>query len=131
LVIRASGNGLPGGQVGYRHGFATNRTHHEPENPVRLSGEEQRKLQRAVREYGISTKTRYKWKARFETDGPEGLKERSRRPRSSPEALSEEIVCRLGEPQEFCLQDIETKLSRLSSLLRCKIVKVCWVPFVS
>ena len=37
----------------------------------------------------------------------------------------------VGETQEFCLQDIETKLSRLSSLLRCKIVKVRKVPLVS
>jgi transposase InsO family protein len=52
------------------------------------------------REYGISTKTGYKWKARFETNGPEGLKEESRRPKSSPEALSEEVVCRLVRIKE-------------------------------
>jgi transposase len=52
------------------------------------------------REYGISTKTGYKWKARFEAKGPEGLKEESRRPKSSPEALSEEVVCRLVRIKE-------------------------------
>jgi len=52
------------------------------------------------REYGISTKTGYKWKARFEAKGLEGLKEESRRPKSSPEALSEEVVCRLVRIKE-------------------------------
>ena len=52
------------------------------------------------REYSISTKTGYKWKARFETNGLEGLEEESRRPMSCPEALSEEVVCRLVRIKE-------------------------------
>jgi hypothetical protein len=43
-------------------------------------------------EYGISTKTGCKYKARFESNRPEDLKEESRRPKSSPEALCEEVV---------------------------------------
>jgi len=45
------------------------------------------------REYGIAAKTGYKWKERFMERGLEGLKEESRRPRSSSEALAEEQVC--------------------------------------
>lgn len=47
------------------------------------------------REFGISPKTGYKWKERFIIDGLHGLSDESRRPKTSPEALSEEIVCRL------------------------------------
>jgi transposase len=47
------------------------------------------------REFGISPKTGYKWKERFIAEGLYGLKDESRRPRTSPEALSEEIICRV------------------------------------
>jgi transposase InsO family protein len=47
------------------------------------------------REFGISPKTGYKWKERFIAEGLQGLSDGSRRPKSSPEALSEEVVCRL------------------------------------
>ena len=40
-------------------------------------------------EYGISTKTGYKWRERFLRQGLEGMEEESRRPRSSPKQLSE------------------------------------------
>ena len=43
-------------------------------------------------EYGISAKTGYKWKERFLRDGVRGMEEQSRRPRSSPEQLPEEVV---------------------------------------
>jgi putative transposase len=42
--------------------------------------------------YGISRKTGYKWIDRYVRQGPAGLEERSRRPRRSPNATSEEIV---------------------------------------
>src|SRR5688572_11392445 len=45
------------------------------------------------REFGISTKTGYKWKERFMQRGLEGMKEESRRPKHSPEALEEGQVC--------------------------------------
>lgn len=44
------------------------------------------------RRYGISRKTGYKWIGRFEEDGPAGLEDRSRRPRSSPTATPRSIV---------------------------------------
>jgi transposase InsO family protein len=47
------------------------------------------------REYGISPKTGYKWKERFVARGMEGMSELSRRPRSSPTQLSENVVCRI------------------------------------
>ncbi len=47
------------------------------------------------REFGISTKTGYKWKERFLEEGLRGLSDRSRRPRSSPRQLAEDQVCRL------------------------------------
>jgi len=46
-------------------------------------------------EYGISPKSGYKWKARFLRDGLTGLVERPRRPKRSPEGLSETVVCEI------------------------------------
>src|SRR5258708_22746206 len=46
-------------------------------------------------EYGISAKTGYKWKERFLCEGLEGMREESRRPRSSPAQLPEEEVCEI------------------------------------
>lgn len=47
------------------------------------------------REYGVSAKTGYKWKRRFIQEGLAGLRDRSRRPHTSPGQLSEQEVCRL------------------------------------
>jgi putative transposase len=46
-------------------------------------------------EYGVSTKTGYKWKERFVLEGLAGMKEESRRPKSSPSQLAEEEVCEI------------------------------------
>ena len=46
-------------------------------------------------EYGVSTKTGYKWKQRLINGGLEGMEEESRRPRSSPNQLREEEVCEI------------------------------------
>jgi putative transposase len=46
-------------------------------------------------EYGISAKTGYKWKERFLAEGVGGMEEHSRRPKSSPEGLSEGVVCEI------------------------------------
>jgi hypothetical protein len=46
-------------------------------------------------EYGISTKTGYKWKERFFEEGIEGLKERTRKPHHSPTHLPEEVICEI------------------------------------
>lgn len=46
-------------------------------------------------EYGISTKSGYKWKERFLRDGVSGMQEESRRPHSNPLQLKEEEVCEI------------------------------------
>ena len=46
-------------------------------------------------EYEISPKTGYKWKERFLAGGLGGMAEQSRRPKSSPEGLSEAVVCEI------------------------------------
>ena len=47
------------------------------------------------REYGISTKTGYKWRERFLGQGLGGMAEQSRRPQSHAQQLSEEVVCEM------------------------------------
>ena len=47
--------------------------------------------------YGVSRKTGYKWIDRYLERGPQGLEERSRRPRSSPNHTPEEVVQALLE----------------------------------
>jgi len=47
------------------------------------------------REYGISAKTGYKWQERFLREGAHGMVDESRRPRSHPESLAEEQLCRI------------------------------------
>jgi transposase InsO family protein len=42
------------------------------------------------RRFGVSRKTGYKWLARFAREGPSGLEDRSRRPRTSPWRCSDE-----------------------------------------
>ncbi len=44
-------------------------------------------------EYGISRPTGLKWKNRFIQEGLAGLKERPRRPRSSPNQTPEDVIC--------------------------------------
>jgi transposase len=46
-------------------------------------------------EHGISTKTGYKWRERLLRQGLEGMREESRRPRSSPQQLRESQVCEM------------------------------------
>src|SRR5437870_2039314 len=46
-------------------------------------------------QYGVSTKTGYKWKERLIKGGLEGMREESRRPKSSPKQLREEEVCEI------------------------------------
>jgi putative transposase len=43
-------------------------------------------------QYGISRKTGYKWVERYETDGADGLRDRSRRPHASPQATDAELI---------------------------------------
>lgn len=53
------------------------------------------RFQQLCEEYGISRKTGYKWKKRFLQQGLEGLQDLSRKPKSSPRGLSENVVCRI------------------------------------
>lgn len=46
-------------------------------------------------EYGISAKTGYKWKERFIEHGWRGMADESRRPKSSPGGLGEQVVCEI------------------------------------
>jgi transposase InsO family protein len=52
-------------------------------------------FQELCEEYGISAKTGYKWKKRFEEEGRGGLRDRSRRPKGHPEQLSEGVICEM------------------------------------
>ena len=44
------------------------------------------------RYYGISRQTFYKWLSRYQADGPQALKDRSRRPKVSPNATHVDVV---------------------------------------
>jgi len=46
-------------------------------------------------EYAISTKTGYKWKERFIKYGLSGLEDRSRKPKTAPNSVSEDFVCEI------------------------------------
>lgn len=46
-------------------------------------------------EYGISTKTGYKWRERFLRFGYEGMSELSRRPHSHADELAEAVICEI------------------------------------
>lgn len=48
-----------------------------------------------ARMYGVSRPTVDKWIGRYEAKGIEGLKDRSRRPKSSPKAISDEVAARV------------------------------------
>ncbi len=52
-------------------------------------------FQDLCREYGISRKTGYKWKKRFLEEGFNGLYDLTRRPKCSPQQLTEDIVCEI------------------------------------
>ena len=52
-------------------------------------------LSALCREYHVTRKTGRRWRERAKLDGVNFLAEKSRRPKSSPEKLSEEVICRL------------------------------------
>ena len=59
-----------------------------------------RTMSSICRELGVSRKTGYKWVKRHEERGLEGLKDRSRAPRSHPNATPAEVESRLLEARE-------------------------------
>lgn len=52
-------------------------------------------FQELCKEYGISRKTGYKWKERYEDLGASGMQDQSRRPRSHRSKLDEDVVCEI------------------------------------
>jgi transposase-like protein len=44
------------------------------------------------RYYGISRQCYYTWLRRFQAEGPDGLRDRSHRPHTSPKATSSEVT---------------------------------------
>jgi len=58
------------------------------------------RMSRLCGQYGISRETGYKWLRRYKREGPDGLEERSRRPKTSPLATAEDIVVAVLEERE-------------------------------
>lgn len=55
----------------------------------------QERISSLARRYGVSRKTLYKWKERYETDGESGLNERSRKTLYAEELWQEDVVAAL------------------------------------
>jgi len=53
-----------------------------------------------ARRYGISRKTAYKWIDRYDTSGPAGLVDQSRRPAHSPQATPATIIARAANREQ-------------------------------
>src|SRR5689334_8151628 len=47
--------------------------------------------------FGVAPKTGYKWLAQFEAAGPDGLQDRSRRPKSNSRSIAPDVAERLIE----------------------------------
>ncbi len=54
-----------------------------------------RRVSDTCRRFGISRKTFYKWKHRYDADGPMGLCERHRRPHRSPRAFTHDVISKV------------------------------------
>ncbi len=67
---------------------------------VRRALREEEPFAALCREYGIATKTGYKWKRRFIRGGRPALLDAPRRPDGSPRALSEAVVCEVVRLKE-------------------------------
>src|SRR5260370_35449257 len=57
---------------------------------VKLALKAHKGMSQLCRTFGISRKSGYKWKARFEREGRRGLRDLSRRPHRSPREISVE-----------------------------------------
>ena len=55
-------------------------------------GQEGGNVASTCRHFGIAAQSYYKWLRRYEEFGEEGLRDRSKRPHSSPNAINEEVV---------------------------------------
>ena len=54
-----------------------------------------RRVSDTCRRFGISRKTFYKWKQRYDAEGPMGLCERHRRPLRSPRAFTHDVISKV------------------------------------
>jgi transposase InsO family protein len=62
---------------------------------LQQAANETRSVSRVCRHFGISCKTFYKWKKRYEAHGAAGLCDRPRAPHRSPRATSREVVSKI------------------------------------
>jgi len=69
-----------------------NRTDDRKEHFVTLAQTGRFTMTKLCADFGISRKTGHKYLRRYKEDGRDGLKERSRRPRNSPDTTAEEVV---------------------------------------
>ena len=62
---------------------------------VKLALKAQQSMSQLCRRFGMSRKSGYKWRARFEREGPRGLRDRACRPHRSPRRTSAEWLGRI------------------------------------
>ena len=62
---------------------------------VKLALQGQQSMSQLCRLFGLSRKSGYKWKARFEREGPCGLRDQTRRPARSPQRMASEWLARI------------------------------------
>jgi transposase len=62
---------------------------------IRHADEVTGNVAQTCRYYGISRQAFYKWQRRYEEEGPDGLRDRSSRPHSSPNATKADVVSRI------------------------------------
>ena len=67
---------------------------------VRLATQEGANISALCRRFDISRKTAYKWLKRYQQEGLDGLKDRSRRPRSSPRRTSPSVEAAVLEARQ-------------------------------
>ena len=63
---------------------------------VKLALKAQQSMSQLCRRFGLSRKSGYKWVARFQREGPRGLRDRACRPNRSPRRTSSEWLIRIG-----------------------------------
>lgn len=72
-----------------------NRLHQWRLGIIRHAEEVSHNVAKTCRYFGISRSIYYRWYGRYEQEGPNGLKDRSRRPLRSPKATKAEIIAKI------------------------------------
>src|SRR6185312_1463125 len=84
---------------------------------VSLARQPDANIRQLCRRFGISPTVGYKWLERYESDGPEGLVDRSRRPQSSPaktgSAVEERVVALRREHPAWGARKLRRRLQDL------------------